>query len=203
MNWNNFILASYELILSITFSLVTVFLVRKWLSVKLLREKDENHTERTGNLALAIFAGTLILCTLLLVHSSFLPAVDTLNVVIQSADGFTLDILFTSFIYFLLFFAVSVSFSMGLIFLTTKVYTYATTEIDEMKELDNKNTAVAVILSIVILGTTITVQPALKRFIFSLVSYEQVEKITRRPLVPQKIQETKGQVVPKISKSKD
>ena len=172
MNWNTFIFANYEILLAITFSLITVFITKKVLNKTLLnRGKEENnHYE---NIATAIFSGTIILCVLLLVNSSLLPAVDTLNVMLLSGDSLTFDMFVTSFSYFLLFFGISIILSLALIFLTLKVYFIATIDVDELKELKSKNIAVAIIMSMVILGITLSVKPSLERFIFSMVSYEK------------------------------
>jgi hypothetical protein len=172
MNWNTFIFASYEMLLSIVFGLFTVFITKKVLSKTFLKN-EENPDSPYQNIAISIFSGMLILCNLLLVSTSISPAVDILNVLVMTGQPLTPGIFATSFVSFLLFYIIAIVMSISLIFLTTKVYMDATRNIDEMKELRNKNISVSLVMSIVLLGITISVRPPLQRFIFSMVNYEK------------------------------
>jgi uncharacterized membrane protein YjfL (UPF0719 family) len=174
MNWNVFLFTSFEVLIALIFSLITVFITKVALNKTLLKKDlDGDHK----NIAVAIFSGTIILCILLLVNSSILPAVDTLSVMALNGRKLTGQMFLTSFLYFLLFFGISIFFSILLLFATLKVYLYSTRKVDEMEELKNNNTAVAILMSIVFIGITLSVQPSLERFIFSLVDYESSDQI--------------------------
>lgn len=168
MNWHTFFFTSYEVLLAIIFSLITVFITKVALNKTLLKKDLDGDST---NLAVSIFSGTIILCILLLVNSSVLPAVDTLNVMRVTGRELTAQMFLTSFLYFLLFFSISIFFSILLLFAALKVYLLSTTKVDEMEELKNNNVAVSVLMSIVLIGITLFVQPSLERFIFSMVDY--------------------------------
>lgn len=195
MNWNTFLLTSYEVILAVVFSLVTVFITKVVLNKTLLKKDlDGEH----NNLAVSIFSGTLILCILLLTNSSVLPAVDSLNVMSLSGEKLSGTMFTNSFLYFLLFYSISIFFSILLLFSALQVYLYSTKKVDEMEELRQNNTAVSVLMSIVLVGITLSVQPSLERFIFSLVNYDTSEQVLEEEIpepqqiiVPKKIEPKK------------
>ena len=78
------------------------------------------------------------------------------------------------------------------------MYLYSTKKVDEMEELRQNNTAVSVLMSIVLVGITLSVQPSLERFIFSLVNYDTSEQALEEEvpepqqiIVPKKIEPKK------------
>ena len=75
----------------------------------------------------------------------------------------------------------TIFFSIIILILAIKVYFKATLKIDEMEELRNKNMAVSVMMSMVVLGIALFVRPSLSRFIASLVHYERFEMIGTQP----------------------
>jgi hypothetical protein len=176
MDWNTFFFASYEMIISILFSLLTIFITQIFLN-KTLLDKHETGSDYVTNLAVAIFAGTIIISVLILVNSSILPAVDTLRAMVLASEKISLRMVGVSLLYFLLFFAITLFFSIIILYLAIKVYFKATIGLDEMMELRNKNVAVSVIMSLVVLGIALFVRPSLSRFISSLVHYEKFEEM--------------------------
>ena len=72
------ILATYEMILSVVFGLLTIFLVNKMFNWTLLKSDSENSLAK-GNISMGILAGTLVVCNLMLVQPSILPSINTLQ----------------------------------------------------------------------------------------------------------------------------
>lgn len=175
MDWNTFFFASYEIIISILFSLLTIFITKKIINQLFVKlDKDE----LKSNIALALFNGSIIISVLILVNSSILPSVDTLRVMVLANEVITLKMVFISFLYFLLFFAITVFFSIVILLLAVTVFFKATGWVDEMKEIRNKNVGVAIMVSMVIIGITLFVRPSLSRFVSSLIHYERIENDT-------------------------
>ena len=171
MDWNTFFFASYEMIISIIFSLLTqIFLNRT-----LLDSKKEG-SSYVDNTAVAIFAGTIIISVLILVNSSILPAVDTLRAMVLAAETITWRMVGLSFLYFLLFFMITIFFSIIILYLAIQVYFRATRSLDELRELRHRNISVAIMMSMVVMGIALFVRPSLSRFIASLVHYEKFEE---------------------------
>jgi hypothetical protein len=177
MDWTTFFFATYEIVLSIIFSLLTIFITQLFLNNTLLNTKIPGN-DYSKNLSIAIFAGSIIISVLLLVNSSILPAVDTLRTMVLASEKFTFRMIGVSLLYFLLFFMITLFFSILIMWLAIKVYFKATLNLDEMEELRNKNMAVSVMMSMVVLGIALFVRPSLSRFISSLVHYEKLETIT-------------------------
>ena len=164
-------LATYEILLSITFGLLTIFIVNKIFNVTLFKADSENLLAK-GNIAIGLFAGTLVVCNLMLVQPSILPSINTLQTMLTGKENIDFTIFLTSFSFFLFFYLVTTLVSLAVLFLATWLYLTATVNIDEIKEIKNNNIAVSVMLSLVVLGMTLFIQPSLRRFISSFVRYD-------------------------------
>lgn len=172
MDWNTFFFASYEIVISVLFSLLTIFFTKLIINKMFVKV---NKDELKDNIALALFNGSIIISVLILVNSSILPSVDTLRVMVLATEVITFNMVLLSFLYFLLFFVITVFFSIIILLLAITVFFKATGYVDEMKELKNKNVSIAIMVSMVIIGITLFVRPSLNRFISSLIHYEKFE----------------------------
>ena len=83
-----------------------------------------------------------------------------------------LSLILISFGFFLFFYLVTTVLSIGVLFAATWLYLKATVNIDEIKEIKKNNMAVSIMLSLVILGMTLFIQPSVSRFIASIVRYD-------------------------------
>lgn len=165
------------MIISIIFSLLTIFVTQLFLNKTLLDSKIQG-SSYVDNTAVAIFAGTIIISVLILVNSSILPAVDTLRAMVLAAEKVTWRMVGISLLYFLLFFVITIFFSIIILYLAIRVYFQATRHLDELQELRHKNISVAIMMSMVVMGIALFVRPSLSRFISSLVRYESIENFT-------------------------
>ena len=164
-------LATYEMILSVVFGLLTIFLVNKMFNWTLLKSDSENSLAH-GNISMGIFAGTLVVCNLMLVQPSILPSINTLQTMLTGRESMDLSLILISFGFFLFFYLVTTVLSIGVLFAATWLYLKATVNIDEIKEIKKNNMAVSIMLSLVILGMTLFIQPSVSRFIASFVRYD-------------------------------
>lgn len=164
-------LSSYEIILSIAFGLLTIYLVNKMLNWTLLKSNSGNALG-SGNIAMGIFAGTLVVCILMFVQPSILASINTLQTMITGRETIDLNVVFISFGFFLFFYFITTVISLCVLFLAIWLYLKATINIDEIDEIKNNNIAVSIMLSLVVLGMTLFIQPSLNRFISSFVRYD-------------------------------
>ena len=177
MDFKIIFLATYETVLSIAFGLLTIYLVNKVLNWTLLNSDSENALAK-GNIAVGIFAGTLVVCILMLVQPSILPSINTLQTMLTGRDSIDLGLLLISFGFFIFFYIVTTALSLGVLFSATWLYLIATINIDEMKEIKKNNIAVSIMLSLVVLGMTLFIKPSVNRFVASFVRYDiSLEKI--------------------------
>ena len=192
MDFKIIFLATYEMVLSIAFGLLTIFLVNKVLNWTLLNSDSENALAK-GNIAVGIFAGTLVVCILMLVQPSILPSINTLQTMLTGRDSIDLGLLLVSFGFFIFFYIVTTALSLGVLFLATWLYLIATINIDEMKEIKKNNIAVSIMLSLVVLGMTLFIKPSVNRFVASFVRYDiSLKKID--------VQLREGEVAPPMEK---
>ncbi len=191
--------SSYETIVSLIFGLLTIFIVYKIIDKTFLRKINTDQSLNSGNVAVAIFSGTIVLCTLLLVQTSILPSVEAMRTMVLTQAKVTFSIVGISFLYFLLFYVVSFVISIIIILLAIAIYMKATTQIDEIDEITKNNISIAVIMSIVILGLTLFIRSPVKRFISSMINYDAIEssnvdkskQILPQP-IPDKMEKTKS-----------
>ncbi len=176
MDLRTLFFASYELLISVVFGLITVYICIKVLSHTYLKSKKGNLLLQ-GNTAASLFASVMIITVLILVQGSVLPSVDALRTMVLGGEGITFSVVMISFGYFLLFYAIALVISIAIIFLTTQIYLVATVNIDEMNEIRQNNVGVAILLSAVLLAMTLFIRMPVQRFISSLVNYESLERI--------------------------
>ena len=164
-------LATYEMTISIIFGLLTIFLVIKMLNWTLLHSDSQNHLAK-GNIAMAIFAGVLVLCNLILVQPSILPSINTLQTMLTGKENIDLGLMLVSFGFFVVFYFVTMLISFGVLLGATWIYLKVTIHLDEIKEIKANNIAVSIMLSLVVLGMTLFIQPSVNRFVASFVRYD-------------------------------
>lgn len=175
MDFRILFFASYETLLAIVFGLLTIYVVTKILE-NLLIHNDSGNALKDGNVATGLLAGTIVLCSLILVQPSILPSIHALQVMLAAQDTLEIPMFLISFCYFLVFYAITTILSILVLFLGIFIYFKISVHVDEIAELKNNNLAVAVILSIVILGLTLFIKPSVERFVSSLVSYDTIEE---------------------------
>ncbi len=175
MNIELLVLTTYQMLLALTFGLLTVFITLRIINKYILRI-DFLELVREGNIALAIFEGVLIFCVLFLVEISILPSVDALRTMVITHRVFTFKMFAISFGYFLLFYAISLVFSYLLIMSAFYVFISATAKLDEVKEMKKNNIAVALLVSAVLLSVTLYIRPSLGNLVNSFVDYRTLEK---------------------------
>ena len=171
MDIQTILLATYEITLSVIFGLITIFLVTKMLNRTLLKADSENALSK-GNISIGLFAGTLVVCNLMLVQPSILPSINSLQAMAIGQGGLTFNAFMVSFGFFLFFYIITAAISIGVLFAATWLYLKSTIHIDEIKEINKNNIAVSVMLSLVILGMTLFIKPSLDRFVSSFVNYD-------------------------------
>ena len=146
-----------------------------------------------GNIAMAIFAGVLVLCNLILVQPSILPSINTLQTMLTGKENIDLGLMLVSFGFFVVFYFTTMLISFGVLLGATWIYLKVTIHLDEIKEIKANNIAVSIMLSLVVLGMTLFIQPSVNRFVASFVRYDM-------NLVNENFILNEGEVLPPIEK---
>ena len=174
MDFRVLFFSTYETVLSIVFGLITILIVTKILDHMFFQE-DSEHALKEGNIALAIFSGSIVLSSLLLIHPSILPSIHALQLMLAGEEQLSLWIFSISFCYFLVFYAITTILSILVLFGGISIYLKITVNVDEIEEIKKNNIAVATLLAITIIGLTLFIRPSVERFVASLVSYDMIE----------------------------
>ena len=175
MNFELLILTTYQMLLALIFGLLTVFLTLRVIHKTILKVNFFDLV-KSGNIALAIFEGVIIFCTLFLVEVSILPSVDALRTMAITYQTFTFKMFAISFGYFLLFYTIALVFSYLLILSSFYVFISATAKLDEIQEIKHNNISVAILVGAVMLSVTIYIRPSLANLVHSFVDYRSLEK---------------------------
>ncbi|HAS39332.1 MAG TPA: hypothetical protein DCS93_02580 [Microscillaceae bacterium] len=169
---NNVIFSLYDTILSLIFGLVTIYISLRVIDKLVLRESTLKMVKE-GNTSIAIFKGVLIICTLLLTYNSIESSGAALRTMVFNYGGnLTGKIFLISLGYFLLFYAISLVFSVLVILISFYVYIKATVDLDEIAEIKKNNIAVSISLSLVIFGMTLFIRPSLDKLTQSFINYD-------------------------------
>lgn len=158
----------YELFLSTFFGLISIYLSQVLICKTILRCQFGDLFQKE-NMALSIFGGTLIVCFLILTRASILPSVTFLQYKASGPAGLDFAFYIQAFLYFLLFFAVSFLSAMVLLFMSSKIVTISTKDIDEVIEIKKGNISTALLISFVMLSFTLYTKPSLEHFLSGVV----------------------------------
>lgn len=176
MDFQIIFFTTYETILSVVFSLVTIFIIYTLVNRTLLKRNADSELKK-GNISVGIFPGGVIVCVLILVQSSILPSVNALRTMVLSGPGIKLSAIVLSFAYFILFYCIALVISAIVILLSIAIYMKATKNIDEVNEINKNNIAVSIMLTLVLVGVMFFIQPSVSRLIASFVNYDKLERI--------------------------
>jgi len=132
--------------------------------------KDINEIEelKKNNIAVGILIVAFIFGIMLLVKESVYPAKDTLINLIKSKN-ITFVIILLSLLRILIIYLISAIFAFIILWLSIKFFMLLTIKIEEMKEIKNNNSAIALILASLIVSIVILLNSPLATFLSGIV----------------------------------
>lgn len=163
--------STYEILISVIFGLLTVFVTYRCLDRVVLKNSAEKLLKE-NNISMALFQGIVIFTVLMIVHASVLPSVNTLQTFVANSGEVHFKAYGISFLYFLMFYGMSLVLGISVIFTSMSVYMWATRELKEVEEMKSGNVSVSILLCFIILGQGIFLRTPIKNFIGSFVNYE-------------------------------
>ncbi len=194
MDWKLIFFSGYEIVLTLVYGVLTVFVAMKLLNRFLWNANNENLLKK-GNIAIALLSGTIIVNIFILVQGSIRPSTDTLRAMVLAYNDVTFLIVVIALAYSLFFFLISTILGVVVISLIAKVYDWSTKNLDEIQEIRANNIAVAIMVSFVIFGITFYMRQPFNNFMQSLVDYESMEKVTIQKLPVKPLEMDKGKKV--------
>ena len=164
MNTQLFTLALLEIIFSI---IITIFII--FISYKVLTRLFKKETDvRGNNMAFSIFTSGIII-SIAIILSEILPSItNVIRISLQESETVnTTEILMYSGLYLFIGFVISV-FINGATFL---LFSILTKGVNEFKEIQQDNTAVAILTVAILVSITLTVKDSISLLISALVPY--------------------------------
>ena len=170
-------LTSYEVSMSVVFSMVTVYLSIKFLNKFILSSPVEVFI-RKRHVPGCLISGILICCVLFLVQGSIEHSTLALQSLVIAHNAFTLKILGIALLYFLAFYVVTFITSFFVIFVISIMYRRMMKDIDFDDEVDNhQNLGLSVFLSVTLIGIIVFIEKPLNHLLGSMVFHEWLEKL--------------------------
>jgi uncharacterized membrane protein YjfL (UPF0719 family) len=157
-------------VISTCFGLLSIFLSNLFLK-KIIIQSNVFEAIKERNVATAVFSGTMIFCVLLLTRTSIVPSVNFLQASVVNPSGVDFVFYLKAFLYFLLFFFIAFSAAVFLLFCSSKIFVLSTKDIDEMKEIENGNLAMSILISFSMLAFSFYLKPSLEHFLSGIIHY--------------------------------
>jgi uncharacterized membrane protein YjfL (UPF0719 family) len=152
-------------IIEIGFSLLTGLLIF-FLSFKvftiLTRNIDELNELKKNNTAVAILVASFVFGIMLLAKQVIDPSMENMKILITGGDEITTNIVLFSVLRILLVYVIASVFAFIVLWLSMKLFMLLTTQIDEMAEIKNNNTAISIIIAVLIISVTLILSQSLK-----------------------------------------
>ena len=172
MNTEVFYYSIIEIVISLFFGVLLLYLSYK-LTDKFVRRKLEISLD---NISYSIFASSILFSVAYLISGIKSPILNSLKMLGDNPeyegslilDGFKYSGLFLS----LMIFSIAV-----VIFISIKLFTYMTTNIDEFKEIRKNNIAVAVLTATIVISISMLIKESLYLLLESFVPYPEIPNI--------------------------
>jgi uncharacterized membrane protein YjfL (UPF0719 family) len=166
MNLHLLIQGIVEIVLSFITGLLIFFLSFKFFTF-LTRDIDELAEIKKNNAGIAILISAFVFGIMLLVKAAIGPALDSLDF---TASGINTSFIFYSLLRIVLIYFSAAIFSFLVLWLSLRFFMMLTTKIDEMKELKNSNTAIGIVMGVLIICMAIILLNPLSTFLNGFVA---------------------------------
>lgn len=174
INLQVFLEGASRLVLSVIGGCLLFFLGFKTFSL-LTRDIDEIEELKSNNLAVSILASAFIFSIMLLIRAAIQPSAATLeHLTLPEEDIFTP--VFYGIIRIGIFFLAAGVISFIIIWAAMLLYMLLTRKIDEMKQIKNKNIAIALMMAVFIISMAHLIEPGLTLILESAISLPKVEQ---------------------------
>lgn len=171
------LLATYELILSLIFAMITIYLATKFMN-KFVLSKPVEWFITEKHLAGCLISAALIFSVLFLARGSVEHSTLALQSLLMSQREFNFKIISISLVYFAVFYVITFISAFVFIFIISKIYRKMMEEIDFDDQVEiKKNVALSCFLSIILMGIIVFVDKPMNHFLGSLVFHEYLDKL--------------------------
>jgi len=160
----------YQGIIEIIIALIAtvfVFLFAFKVYDILTKNIDETKELKVNNIAISIQISSFIFSIMLIVKASLYPAFDALQKILSR--DISAGLIFLTSLKIILIFVLSAIIAFAVLWLVMKSFMFINKNLDEMNEIKNKNTAVAIAVSILLVSASLLVQHGIVTLLSSFV----------------------------------
>ncbi|MCK4797933.1 MAG: DUF350 domain-containing protein, partial [Spirochaetes bacterium] len=170
-----------EIGLSFLTGLLIFFISFKVFTV-LTRDIDELAELKKNNSAIAILVASFIFGIMLLVKAAIGPAMDTLGNT-MNAQNASISMVGFAIIRVAVIYIIASVFAFIILWFSMKLFMILTTEIDEMEEIKNNNSAISIVIAVLIISLAIILSHPLTTLLNGMVAPPLVSESLRQPFV--------------------
>ena len=172
MNTEVFYYSIIEIVISLFFGVLLLYLTYKVID-KLVRRKLEISLD---NISFSIFASSILFSVAYLISGIKSPMLNSLKMLGDNPE-YEGSLILDGFKYSGLFLSLMI-ISIGLvIFISIKLFTYMTANIDEFKEIQKNNIAVAILTATIVISISMLIKESLYLLLESFVPYPDIPNI--------------------------
>jgi uncharacterized membrane protein YjfL (UPF0719 family) len=172
MNTEVFYYSIIEIVISLFFGVLLLYLTYKVID-KLVRRKLEISLD---NISFSIFASSILFSVAYLISGIKSPILNSLKMLGDNPE-YEGSLILDGFKYSGLFLSLMI-ISIGLvIFISIKLFTYMTANIDEFKEIQKNNIAVAILTATIVISISMLIKESLYLLLESFVPYPDIPNI--------------------------
>ena len=172
MNKELFLYSIAEICISIVLGVMLMYLAYRLID-KFVRKKNDI---KIDNLAYSIFSSSIIFSVAYLVSGIKSPILNALRM-LENNPAYEGSLVIDGLKYSVLFLIILIITISIIIFLSIKLFTFMTKEINEFKEIGKNNVAVAIITATIIISMSILVKDSLYLMLETFVPYPEDPRI--------------------------
>lgn len=164
-----------QVVLSLIIAVTLVYLASK-IFRKLISGINETEELKKNNVAVAILNGSIVLALILVVKKSIESSVTIFANTLRNPDS-VLSSYFQSALIMLGHIILGGIIAFTAIYLALQIFISLTKDLDELKEIKESNTAVGILLGIIIVSIALLLQPGVDTILNSLIPFPEVSLI--------------------------
>jgi len=164
-----------QVVLSLLIAVTLIYLASK-IFRSLISGINENEELKKNNVAVAILNGSIVLALILVVKKSIESSVTIFANTLRNPDS-VISSYFQSALIMLGHIILGGIIAFAAIYLALQIFINLTKDLDELKEIKESNTAVGILLGIIIVSIALLLQPGVDTILNSLIPFPEVSLI--------------------------
>ena len=164
-----------QVVLSLLIAVTLIYLASK-IFRKLISGINETEELKKNNVAVAILNGSIVLALILVVKKSIESSVTIFANTLRNPNS-VLSSYFQSALIMLGHIILGGIIAFTVIYIALQIFISLTKDLDELKEIKESNTAVGILLGIIIVSIALLLQPGVDTILNSLIPFPEVSLI--------------------------